>query len=155
MLYDSEITSAQMTIAEVARRVPCSRVAIYENNMAPMIRIAQEKKMKSVDYSAKLARARKPKLIKMQDRNRELTEELKIKDLRIEKLEKLFYRLLINVMTNSTRLDIKKDLDDLLTKPVEPLAFKRYLPFAQRKKEDYLERLIKLRSISQPNNRGI
>jgi len=148
MLYDPEVTPGQINVQEVAKRVPCSRVAIYENNMAPAIRLAQENKAKAADYSDKLKKARKPKLIKMQDRIQALNDELKTEKQRREVVEQLFYRLLINVITNSARLDIKKSIDELLSEEIKPLAFKVQLPFAQKKKEDYLERIARIRAIT-------
>lgn len=153
ILYSSDVNGNQITVAEVAKRVPCSRVAVYNNNMDSVIRLAKEKKITALDDSNKLMRARKPKLIKMKDQIQELKEELNKEKLRREKVEQMFYRLVINVMINSNKLNIKKDIDDLLSTPVEPLAFKRSLPFAQRKKDDYLERLMKISSLTRQNSK--
>lgn len=155
LLYDDAITPGQISVKKVAEKVPCSRVAIYENSMASVIRLAQEQKARNVDYGEKLKKARKPRLIKLQDRVQELKDENEKLRQSNEKLEQLFNRLLINVMLSSNKIGIDKDIDELLSRPIEPLEFKRHVSFVKRKKENYLEKLIRIRELSKAKGKGV
>lgn len=149
MLFDDDVTPAQINVQNVADKVPCSRTAIYINNMASVVRNAQEQKGKSVDYTEKLKKARKPKLIKLSDKIEELKKEIEQYKESLEQSERLFNRFLINVMNNSNKIGIEKNIDELLAKPIEPLEFKRHSAYAARKRGEFIDKLQRLNEMNK------
>lgn len=127
MILDTEVTPAQINMAEVARRVGCSRTILYQKNYKRFIAEASQKKVESFRHEKRLARARKPSLIIMKDTIERLRSEREEWKKRYEEVSRSLARVLINIQRHGGKLN--KGIDDLLTMPVEPLEIKRVSPF--------------------------
>ncbi|GEM_PF-7094344 len=127
MILDTEVTPAQINMAEVARRVGCSRTVLYQKNYKRFIAQASQKKVESFQYEKRLARARKPSLIIMKDTIERLRSEREEWKKRYEEVSRSLARVLINIQRYGGKLN--KGIDDLLTMPVEPLEIKKVSPF--------------------------
>jgi hypothetical protein len=127
MQLDTEVTPAQMNMAEVARRVGCSRTVLYQKNYKRFIAEASQKKLESYQHEKKLSRARKPSLIIMKDTIERLRAEREEWKKRYEEVSRTLARVLINIQMHGGKLN--KGIEDLLTMPVEPLEIKRVSPF--------------------------
>jgi len=127
MILDTEVTPAQINLAEVSRRVGCSRTVLYQKNFRRFIAEASQKKVESFRHEKRLARARKPSLIIMKDTIERLRSEREEWKKRYEEVSRSLARVLINIQRYGGKLN--KGIDDLLTMPVEPLEIKRVSPF--------------------------
>jgi hypothetical protein len=127
MILDIEVTPSQINMAEVARRVGCSRTVLYQKNYKRFIAEASQKKAESFRYEKKLARARKPSLIIMKDAMERLRAEREEWKKRYEEVTRSLARVLINIQRYGDKHN--KGIEDLLTMPVEPLEIKRVAPF--------------------------
>jgi predicted house-cleaning noncanonical NTP pyrophosphatase (MazG superfamily) len=134
LLKDPEITPAQFTVSEVARRAGCSRETLHNKGIPDEIAMLVMQKTKQQTFSTKLARSRKPKVLILEDSNLRLRDELEASNARHDQVVSKLARVLNNIRRFASKLGVSAEqiMIEIENKPLESMSH-RVVAFGKRK----------------------
>ena len=134
MLNDLEVTPAQFSVSEVARRAGCSRQTLITKGVSAQIAKLAVQKCEQQVFSAKMTQSRKPKVKLLEDSDRRLRDELEALTARHDQVVSKLARVLNNVRHHAQKLGATAEqvMSEIEGTPLEPMTH-RVLAFGKRK----------------------